>query len=100
MRHLIAWFIRNPVAANLLMVLMFIGGVFGFLKFEREVMPTINVNGIQVSVTWQGASPRDVNEQLVTRIEEAIDDLDGIDYIESTSREGSASVEILSLIHI
>ena len=100
MRHLIAWFIRNPVAANLLMVLMFIGGAFGFFKFEREVMPTINVNGIQVSVTWQGASPRDVNEQLVTRIEEAIDDLDGIDYIESTSREGSASVEIITKLGI
>ncbi len=100
MRHLIAWFVRNPVAANLLMVLMFIGGVFGYHQFEREFIPSTTINGMTVSVTWPGASPRDVNEQLVTRIEESVDGLDGIDYIESTATEGSATVNVRTKLGI
>ncbi len=100
MRHLIAWFVKNPVAANLLMVLMFVGGFFGYNQLEREFIPTTNVNGMTVSVSWLGASARDVNEQLVTRIEEAVDGLDGIDYIEAEAREGSASVNIRTKLGI
>jgi len=89
MRGLIAWFVKNPVAANLLMVAMFVSGVFGYNSLEREFIPGTTVNGMTVSVVWNGASPRDVNEQIVTRVEEAIDGLDGIDYVEATAREGA-----------
>ncbi|WP_427454692.1 efflux RND transporter permease subunit [Litorimonas sp. WD9-15] len=100
MKNLIAWFVKNPVAANLLMMAMFIGGVFGYLNLERETFPTTTVNGMTISVSWPGASPRDVNEQLVTRIEEAVDGLDGIDYIEATAQEGSASVNVRTKLGI
>ena len=100
MRHLIAWFVKNPVAANLLMVAMFVGGLFGYSQLEREFVPTVTVNGMTVSVAWPGASPRDVNEQLVTRIEEAVDGLDGIDYIEATATEGAATVNISTKLGI
>jgi len=100
MRNLIAWFIKNPVAANLMMVVMFIGGLYGYNNLEREFVPTVTVNGMTVSVAWPGASPRDVNEQLVTRIEEAVDGLDGIDYIEATASEGSATVNIRTKLGI
>ena len=94
MRSLIAWFVKNPVAANLLMLAMFVGGIFGYNKLEREFIPQTTINSINVSVSWPGASPRDVEEQLVVRIEEAVDGLDGIEYIESTAREGSGNVTI------
>ena len=100
MRGLIAWFVKNPVAANLLMVAMFVSGIFGFSKLEREFIPGVTVNGMTVSVVWNGASPRDVNEQIVTRVEEAVDGLDGIDYIESDSTEGSASINIRTKLGI
>jgi len=100
MKGLIAWFVRNPVAANLLMIAMFVGGIFGYMNLEREFLPTTTVNGMTVSVSWPGASPRDVNEQLVTRIEEAVDGLDGIDYLEATAREGSANVNIRTKLGI
>jgi len=87
MKNIVAWFVRNPVAANLLMVIMFIMGVFGYFNLDREVVPTASVNAMTVTVSWPGASPRDVEEQLVVRIEEAIDGLDGIDYIESNASE-------------
>ncbi|MEP3655342.1 MAG: efflux RND transporter permease subunit [Litorimonas sp.] len=100
MRGLIAWFVKNPVAANLLMVAMFVSGIFGYNNLEREFIPGVTVNGMTVSVTWNGASPRDVNEQIVTRVEEAIDGLDGIDYIEATAREGGASINVRTKLGI
>jgi multidrug efflux pump subunit AcrB len=94
MRSLIAWFVKNPVAANLMMFVMFVTGIFGYMNLEREFIPQTTFNGITISMSWPGASPRDVAEQLVVRAEEAVDGLDGIDYIESTSQEGSGSINV------
>lgn len=100
MKGLIAWFVKNPVAANLLMVAMFVSGIFGYMNLEREFLPGTTINGMTVSVAWNGASPRDVNEQIVTRVEEAVDGLDGIDYIEANAFEGSASINIRTKLGI
>ncbi len=100
MKGLITWFVKNPVAANLLMVAMFIGGFFGYMNLEREFLPGTTINGMSVSVAWNGASPRDVNEQIVTRVEEAVDGLDGIDYIEANAGEGSATINIRTKLGI
>ena len=100
MKGLITWFVKNPVAANLLMVAMFVGGIFGYMNLEREFLPGTTINGMSVSVAWNGASPRDVNEQIVTRVEEAVDGLDGIDYIEANAGEGSATINIRTKLGI
>lgn len=94
MRALIAWFVKNPVAANLIMFTMFVVGIFGYNSLDREFIPQVTINGMTISSGWPGASPRDVEEQMVVRIEEAVDGLDGIDYIEATAREGSYNVNI------
>ena len=94
MKSLIAWFVKNPVAANLMMVTMFVVGVFGYNNLGREFIPQVTINGMTISSTWPGASPRDVEEQMVVRIEEAVDGLDGIDYVEATATEGSYNVNI------
>ena len=94
MKGLIAWWAKNGVAANLLMIAIVFMGIVGFFKLEREFFPTTSVNGMTVSVGWQGASPRDVEEQLLTRIEDAVSGIDGIDYLEATAREGGGSVNV------
>ncbi len=99
MRGLIAWWARNTVAANLLMVGIILMGIVGFFKLEREFFPTITINGMTVSAAWQGASPSDVEEQLITRIEDAVAGIDGIDYLEATAREGSGSVNIRTKVN-
>lgn len=91
---MVSWFARNAVAANLLMVVAFIGGVLGFNQMEREMFPVVPVAGASVTMTWQGASPQDVEEQIVTRIEEAVADIDGLDRITSIARESFAVVNI------
>jgi len=91
---LFPWFAANTVAANLLMLVAFIGGIISFNTMEREFFPPGEINVVTVSITWEGASPKDVEEQLVARIEESLSDLDGIKRISSSSREGVGSVTI------
>lgn len=94
MNGIVAWFARNAVAANLLMIVAFAGGAFGYSAMEREMFPVVNVAGATVSVAWNGASPRDVEEQIVTRIEEAVADINGLDRISSIASEGVGVVNI------
>ena len=94
MNGLIAFWARNGVAANLLMIGVLIAGFFAFTKIEREVFPSGSFNNAIISVAWPGASPREVEEQIILRIEEAISDVDGVDHVEATAREGRASVTV------
>lgn len=91
---IIGWWARNSVAANLLMIVAVLGGVMGYFSLNREVFPTAAFNGATVSVAWPGASPQEIEEQIVVRIEEALADMDGIETITSTAREGAGFVNI------
>jgi multidrug efflux pump subunit AcrB len=96
-RGIIGWWARNSVAANLLMIVALLGGIFGYLQLNREVYPTIPVNGASISVAWPGASPQEIEEQIVVRIEQALADLEGVDTITSTAREGNGTINIIGL---
>ena len=78
MNGLVAWWARNGIAANLLMIVAFIGGIFGFLSLEKEAFPAGDWNGASVSIAWPGASPQDVEDQIVVRLEEVVADIDGL----------------------
>ena len=94
MRGIVSWFAANTVAANLLMIVAFIGGIISFNTMEREFFPPGEINIAQVSISWEGASVEDVEEQLIARIEESISDLDGIKRVTSLAREGAGIVTI------
>jgi multidrug efflux pump subunit AcrB len=91
----IAWFARNGVAANLLMVALLAAGVHALtMRIPLEVFPTFELDIINISVPFRGATPTDVEEAVVTRIEEAIFDLDGIEEIRANAREGRAAITV------
>ena len=90
----LAWWARNSVAANLLMIIAIIGGIIGFTSLQRENNPAAVFPGASISVGWPGASPRDIEEQIIVRIEEALSDLDGVDELTAVAREGSGSVYV------
>ncbi|QIL88850.1 AcrB/AcrD/AcrF family protein [Microbulbifer sp. SH-1] len=96
MNSLIAWWARNSVAANLAMVGILVAGVLGFFSMEREMDPQVRFPGLEIRVSWPGAAPQEVEEQIVSRIEEAVSDLDNIDWVRSTSSEGMGEVYILA----
>ena len=92
MNPAIAWLVRNPVAANLLMLWLAAVGLWAASNVRREVMPEVSLGRVGVSVAYPGAAPEDVENGVVTRIEEAIEGIDGIRQIRSTAAEGSAIV--------
>lgn len=95
MHGLIAWFSRNGVAANLLMVSIVLAGVMALARsIPTEVFPQFELDIVTVSVPYRGATPAEVEESVVIRIEEAIQDIQGIKEITSTASEGSGSVRI------
>ncbi|NIP18034.1 MAG: AcrB/AcrD/AcrF family protein [Xanthomonadales bacterium] len=96
MYRLIEWWARNTVAANLVMVGIFVAGSIGFLSMERELDPQVRFPGLEIIVPWPGAAPQEVEEQIVSRIEESVRDMDAIEWVRSTSSEGLGAVYILA----
>ncbi len=70
------------------MVLLIIGGYTSIPKLDKQFFPTPEINQIEIRMEFRGASPREVEEQISVRIEEAIHDLNGVEELRSTSREG------------
>ncbi|MXX57130.1 MAG: efflux RND transporter permease subunit [Gemmatimonadetes bacterium] len=88
----IAWMARNRVAANLLMVGILAAGLFSLGSLDQEVLPEHSLDRIQVSVPYPGASPAEVDESIVRRIEERIRSIEGIRSVQSVASEGLGSV--------
>ena len=92
---MIDWFARNHVAANLLLVSIVIGGLYSLNSWLKlDTFPEIEPDIITVFVPLRGATPEDIELGVAIRIEEAVQDLEGIDQITSRSVEGSTTVNI------
>lgn len=89
MRNIIEWWVGNKVAANLLMIGILLAGLVSFFMIERELDPYVEFPGARISVTWLGASPQDVEEQVLVRLEEAVSNVDGINKLWSRANESS-----------
>ncbi len=98
MKGAIAWFARNSVAANLLMLLVVVGGLSAAYRINQKSFPDINVEVVTVGVSFLGAAPEEVEESVCVRIEEEIQGIAGIEKITSTASEGACGVaaELLS----
>jgi multidrug efflux pump subunit AcrB len=91
---LIAWFASNHVAANLLMVLILAFGVISSFTIRKQTTPDFELNWVQIRVPYLGAAPQEVEEGVVVKIEEAIQDIPGIAEINSRAFEGLGSVTV------
>ncbi|MEM9173502.1 MAG: efflux RND transporter permease subunit, partial [Pseudomonadota bacterium] len=87
-RGLIGWFATNPVAANLLMFVIVFAGIVVSQSIRKQTTPEFELNVITVSVAYPGAAPQEVEQGILTRIEEALSNVAGIEEISSTASEG------------
>ena len=95
MKGMIAWFARNDVAANLLMVALLAIGAWSMTsKIPLEVFPAFELRNVIVRVPFPGATPSEVEEGITVKIEEAVQDLDGIKTLRSTAVENLGTVVI------
>ncbi len=88
MRNIIAWFVDNPVAANLLMLIIMGAGLLGISAVHREEFPELEVPAISITVPYLGAAPAEVESGVCLRIEEAIQGIVGIKRIKTTAKQG------------
>ena len=91
-RGLIAWFARNSVAANLLMALILVTGIGAITKLPKTVQPKFETSTIQITVPYPGSSPAEVEEGILIKIEEALQDMEGIEEMTSEARENVGTV--------
>jgi len=91
---IVSLFARHPNAANLLMILMIIFGVFAIGKINTQFFPTVERQEIRVSVSWSGASAEDVEQNILQIIEPEVRFIDGVDNMVSYAREGAGSISL------
>ncbi len=94
MKRVISFFIRYPVWVSVLMFSVIIFGLIAFAQLRFSFFPEQEPNSIIVEVTYPGASPTEIEEGVVLKIEENLDGLQGIERATSVSRENSATVTI------
>ena len=94
MRKLIAYFIRYHVAVNVFILAFFVFGIIGLLSLKSSFFPLTDSKIINISITYPGASPQEIEEGIVLQIEDNLKGLKGIDRVTSVSRENSGTITV------
>ena len=90
----IAWFARNHVAANLLMLFIVVLGVLTYFGMQRQMFPQAEQNFVEIQVRFKGAAPQEIEEGILIKIEEALRDVEGVKRIRSSAWRGSGNVTV------
>ncbi|MFC1818993.1 efflux RND transporter permease subunit [Thermodesulfobacteriota bacterium] len=90
----ISWMAGRSVTANLLMLVLLIGGLVMGQNISKDVFPDFALDLVSISLIYPGASPEEVERGTILAVEEAIQDIEGIKEITSTAREGSGTVTV------
>ena len=91
---IIGWMACNPVAANLLLLIVLVAGVAAINGIRKEVFPSFPTDTFTVTVPYPGSSPEEIEQGILLRIEEALRDIVGIKEIRSTAMEGVGVVTV------
>lgn len=94
MRKVIAYFIRYHVAVNIFIIAIFAFGIIGLLSLKSSFFPLIDSKIINISITYPGASPQEIEEGIVLQIEDNLKGLKGVDRVTSVSGENSGTITV------
>ncbi|WP_049757655.1 efflux RND transporter permease subunit [Magnetococcus marinus] len=86
--------VRNPVAANLFMLVVIVGGMLGLMESKQEIFPEFDLDRVVITVDYPGASPAEVEQGIVLAVEEAVQGLEGVKSVASQAAEGLASISL------
>ena len=90
-KGLIAWFARNPVAANLLMIIILVGGLLTANTIRKQFFPAVEINWLSFSAGYPGAAPQEVEEGITIKVEEALESIQGLRRVITYSNRGSSN---------
>ncbi len=89
-----AYSIKNPLVAILLFSLLTLGGILGFSKMKIKQFPDISIPQINISISYAGASPVQLETDIAKKVENKLTSLEGVKHIRSTLQTGSASIQV------
>ena len=98
MSRIIAWFVHNSVAANLLMAVLIATGLVSLSTIRQEEFPSIDLEVINISVEYLGATPAEAEASVCIRIEEEIESVVDIDRLNSMAVEGACVVTVEMIV--
>lgn len=90
-KGIIAWFTRNSVAANLLMIFIIIGGLLTAQTINKQMFPQVKINWLEYSAVYPGAAPQEVEEGITIKIEEALETIQGLERVITYSNRNYSS---------
>ncbi len=90
----LAWFARNAVAANVVMIILLAGGLISVGNIQQEVFPDVEVDMVVIEIAYPGASPEEVEQGVLSVTEEAVRGLTGVRSVESVADEGVGIVRV------
>ena len=91
---LIGYFAHNPVAANLLMIFILLTGFMAYGGMQKQMFPNVEVNWVQVQIVYPGASPQEIEEGVILKIEEALKDVTEVERMISRAFRNSGRVSL------
>ncbi len=90
----LAFMAKHPVAANLLMIIFLVGGLFMTQEIRQEVFPDYELDEIRINLSYSGSTPEDVEQAMIRPVEDAIQNIAGVANMWSISREGGGRVTV------
>lgn len=94
MRKIIEYFIKYHVAVNVIIIAVFVFGAVGAWSLKSSFFPLTDSKNIAINITYPGASPQEIEEGIVLKIEDNLKGLQGVDRVTSRSRENSGSINV------
>ncbi|WP_298262330.1 efflux RND transporter permease subunit [uncultured Lutibacter sp.] len=94
MRKIITYFIKFPVAVNIFIIAFVAFGLVGALSMKSSFFPLTDSQNISINLAYPGASPQEMEEGIVLKIEDNLKGIIGVDRVTSVSRENSATINV------
>jgi len=94
MKNFIDFIISKRVVVNVVFIIFLLAGLNSFMKSPVQNMPPVDIGKVFIYTVYYGASPEDVESLVTSKIEDALDDLENVEYIQSNSMRNVSVVEI------
>lgn len=94
MKNIISYFIKYHVAVDVIIIAFFIFGIFGAKSLKSSFFPLTDSKNVFINIAYPGASPQEIEEGIVLKIEDNLKGLEGVERVTSTSRENSGSINV------
>lgn len=94
MKRIIDWAVRNPTVVNLMMIGIALASLIAINKMPKESFPETSLDEVRVQVIYRGAGPKEIEQGILIKIEEAVEGISGIDQISAEAKENLGTVRM------